>query len=102
MNGETRALRHEVCHVPAPKGMDYEKKGFVFNDGETGTSGNQFKNAPIVGEMMAALITACEAGHDHDDDPLSFHLRCVERTVSLGLYSRRREIDRDSSFSVLG
>ena len=29
-----------------------------------GTSGNQFKNAPVVGEMMAALIDACEAGRD--------------------------------------
>ena len=35
-----------------------------------GTSGNQFKNAPVVGEMMAALIEACEAGRDHDSDPL--------------------------------
>ncbi len=191
MNIRTRALRHEVCHVPAPTGVDYENRGFVFNDGETGvyirpeignhiligsedppcderqwvdpddfdrdfteqwrvqvmrlaqrmpelgipsrskgvvelydvsddwipiydksdlpgfymavgTSGNQFKNAPIVGEMMAELIKACEAGHDHDDDPVSFHLRYVDRTVSLGFYSRRRAINRDSSFSVLG
>jgi sarcosine oxidase subunit beta len=191
MSIKTRALRHEVCHVPAPDGTDFERQGFVFNDGETGvyirpeignhiligsedppsderqwvdpddfnrdfteqwhvqvmrlaqrmpglgvpsrckgvvelydvsddwipiydksdlpgfymavgTSGNQFKNAPIVGEMMAELITACEAGHDHDADPLNFHLRNVGRSVGLGFYSRRREINPDSSFSVLG
>ncbi len=191
MRIRTRALRHEVCHVPSPKGFDYERNGYVFNDGETGiyirpetgnhiligsedpecderqwvdpddfdrgftdqwtvqvmrlgqrmpelgvpqqargvvelydvsddwipiydksdlpgfymavgTSGNQFKNAPIVGEMMAELITACESGHDHDADPIDFHLRHVDRTVSLKFYSRLREINTESSFSVLG
>jgi sarcosine oxidase, subunit beta len=191
MKIKTRALRHEVCHVPAPQGFDYGKKGFVFSDGEigvyirpetgnhiliggedppcderqwvdpddynhdltdlwqaqimrlaqrmpelripprgkgivdlydvsddwipiydksdlpgfymaVGTSGNQFKNAPIVGEMMAELITACEGGRDHDRDPVDFHLRHIDRRVSLGFYSRRREIHQDSSFSVLG
>jgi sarcosine oxidase subunit beta len=67
-----------------------------------GTSGNQFKNAPIVGEMMAELITACEAGHDHDADPVAFRLRHIGRTASLEFYSRRREINPNSSFSVLG
>jgi sarcosine oxidase subunit beta len=36
MNIKTRALRHEVCHVPAPDGVDFERHGFVFNDGDTG------------------------------------------------------------------
>ena len=34
-----------------------------------GSSGNQFKNAPVAGHAMAELITACEAGRDHDADP---------------------------------
>jgi sarcosine oxidase subunit beta len=191
MNIKTRALRHEVCHVPSPAGFDYEHQGYVFSDGEVGvyirpeqgnhiliggedpacdarewvdpddfnrdftetwnvqvmrlaqrmpelgipsqakgvvelydvsddwipiydksdlpgfymavgTSGNQFKNAPIVGEMMAELISACEAGRDHDADPLDFHLRHIGRSVSLGFYSRNRAINPDSSFSVLG
>ena len=51
---------------------------------------------------MAGLITECEVGRDHDLDPVTFHLRYTDRTVSLGFYSRRREINRDSSFSVLG
>jgi sarcosine oxidase, subunit beta len=191
MNIATRALRHEVAHVPSPKGFDFEHHGMVVSDSDTsaylrpehgnhilvgsedpecdprewvdpddfnrdftdhvrtlalraaqrmpdlpipnrmkgvvelydvsddwipiydksdlpgfymavGTSGNQFKNAPIVGELMADLIEACEAGDDHDADPVPFHLKHIDRTVSIGFYSRRREINRSSSFSVLG
>ena len=39
-----------------------------------GTSGNQYKNAPIVGMMMAELIDQCEKGLDHDKTPLKFKL----------------------------
>ena len=191
MKIKTRALRHEVAHVPSPAGFDFEKDGCVFSDSDTGvysrpelgnyvlvgsedpecderhwvdpddyntgfseqwqvqvmrfaqrfpdlripnqtkgvvdlydvtddwipiydksdlpgfymavgTSGNQFKNAPIAGEMMADLIAACEAGRDHDRDPVSFHLRYVDRDLNLGFFSRLREINPDSSFSVLG
>jgi sarcosine oxidase subunit beta len=191
MNIKTRALRHEVAHVPPPPGFDYEHDGIHFSDQDTatycrpevgnhiligsedpecdsrewvdpdnfdrdlseqariqamrvaqrfpglpipsrvrgvvdlydvsddwipiydksdlpgfymavGTSGNQFKNAPVVGEMMEALVDAGEAGRDHDTDPVSFHLKHIDRSVSLGFYSRRRAIDTRSSFSVLG
>ena len=192
MNIKTKALRHEVAHVPSPAGFDYEHNGLHFSDQDTscyarpeignhiligsedpecdtkewvvdpdnfnrefteqwrvqvmrmaqrfttlpipnkmkglvelydvsddwipiydksdlpgfymavGTSGNQFKNAPIVGEMMAELVTACENGRDHDKDPVPFHLKHIDRTVSLGFYSRRRQPDQRSSFSVLG
>ena len=67
-----------------------------------GTSGNQYKNAPVAGKMMTALIEACEAGHDHDADPVQFHLENIDRTISVGFYSRLREIVADSTFSVLG
>ena len=67
-----------------------------------GTSGNQFKNAPVVGQLMTELIQACESGHDHDTDPLRFTLRQTGREISLGFYSRNREINQDSSFTVLG
>ena len=67
-----------------------------------GTSGNQFKNAPIAGEMMAALIAACEDGQDHDVDPVSFHLPHIDRDVDMSFFSRNREINQNSSFSVLG
>ncbi len=191
MNISTKALRHEVAHVPAPKGFDFEADGVVMSDNDTtsyirpetgnhiligsedpecdprewvdpddfnrdfteqariqamragqripempipnqmkgvvelydvsddwipiydksslpgfymaiGTSGNQFKNAPVVGEMMADLIEACEAGRDHDTDPLDFHLKHIDHTISIGFFSRRRQINPDSSFSVLG
>ena len=67
-----------------------------------GTSGNQFKNAPVVGLMMAELIDQCEKGHDHDVDPVQFAMRYTNRTIDVGFYSRRREINTESSFSVLG
>lgn len=191
MHIKTRALRHEVAHVPSPKGFDFERDGMVCSDSDiatycrpelgnyvligsedpecderewvdpddfnrefseqwrvmvmrlaqrypdlgipsqtkgvvelydvsddwipiydksdlpgfymgVGTSGNQFKNAPIAGEMMADLIAACEAGHDHDRDPVTFRLKHIGREVSIGFYSRLREVNPDSSFSVLG
>ncbi|NNG03382.1 MAG: FAD-binding oxidoreductase [Inquilinus sp.] len=191
MTIKTRALREEVCHVPAPEGIDYARSGMHFSDPDTsiysrpdygndmllgsegpecdghiwvdpddfdrefsdrwqlqvmrlaqrfptlgipsrtkgvvemydvstdwipiydksdlpgfymavGTSGNQFKNSPIVGQMMAELIAACEAGHDHDAEPIQFPLRHTGLTANLGFYSRKREVNEESSFSVLG
>ncbi len=67
-----------------------------------GTSGNQYKNAPIAGKMMTALIDYCEAGNDHDADPLRFRLPYIDHEIDVGFYSRRREINQESSFSVLG
>ena len=34
MNIKTRALRHEVHHVPSPEGYDFEKDGFHTSDGD--------------------------------------------------------------------
>ncbi len=161
MNIKTRALRHEVHHVPSPEGYDFEKDGFHTSDGDNsiyfrpetgntiligsedplcdpkewisdpdnynqqvtesqwkaqvyrcarripqlkipsrtsgvvdlydvsddwlpiydksalkgfymaiGSSGNQFKNAPVAGHCMAELIDACEKGQEHDSDPV--------------------------------
>ncbi|MEM9969930.1 MAG: FAD-dependent oxidoreductase [Pseudomonadota bacterium] len=67
-----------------------------------GTSGNQYKNAPIAGKMMAALVKYCEDGADHDAAPLQFTLPYIGREIDVGFYSRRREINAESSFSVLG
>jgi glycine/D-amino acid oxidase-like deaminating enzyme len=67
-----------------------------------GTSGNQFKNAPVAGQIMAALVTQCEAGYDHDNDPIQFKLENIDREISLGAFSRNREINKNSSFSVIG
>lgn len=67
-----------------------------------GTSGNQFKNAPVVGEMMAELVAYCMGGGDHDAAPLRFHLRHINRDISMAFCSRNRPIHAQSSFSVLG
>ena len=67
-----------------------------------GSSGNQFKNAPVAGRAMAELIDYCESGGDHDANPMGFRLQYVDHEISLGTFSRLREINKDSSFSVLG
>jgi sarcosine oxidase subunit beta len=51
---------------------------------------------------MAALVGYCEAGGDHDERPLCFTLPYLGREIDVGFYSRKREINRESSFSVLG
>ena len=192
MTIETRPLRQEVAHVPAPEGFDFDQLGMVVSDsdiacyirpehgnniligsedppcdphmwveGDTGydgeftdqwtnqvmrygqrvpslgipsnsrgvvdlydastdwipiydkssldgfymacgTSGNQYKNAPIAGKMMAALVDYCEGGNDHDVAPLTYRLPYIQRDINVGFYSRKREINEESSFSVLG
>jgi len=191
MKIKTRALRQEVCHVPAPEGIDYQREGTIISDGDIGcysrpetgnhilvgsedpecdereyvdpdnydtsftnqwtaqamreaqrieelpvpnqkqgvvdlydvsddwipiydksdlpgfymaigTSGNQYKNAPVAGVMMAELIDKVEAGLDHDNNPLQFYMKYTARSFNVGFYSRLREINPDSSFSVIG
>ena len=67
-----------------------------------GTSGNQYKNAPVVGRMMAELIDACEKGLDHDKEPFHYKFKYLDHTINVGFFSRKREINQDSSFSVNG
>jgi sarcosine oxidase subunit beta len=74
-------------------------KGFYM---AVGTSGNQYKNAPVVGQLMTALIDACEQGQDHDKDPVTMKTHHTGVTLNVGFFSRLREINRGSSFSVLG
>lgn len=67
-----------------------------------GTSGNQFKNAPLAGKIMTTIIDKCESGIDHDQQPGEFHLENINWTLPLEIFSRNRAINADSSFSVLG
>lgn len=67
-----------------------------------GTSGNQFKNAPVVGQLMRHLIEACEAGREHDRQPVAWTTPVTNLDVNLGHYSRLRAVNPDSSFSVMG
>jgi sarcosine oxidase, subunit beta len=67
-----------------------------------GTSGNQFKNAPVVGHVMAELVDRVEKGHDHDKDPVKVKCRYNDLELDMSFYSRLREINPNSSFSVNG
>ncbi len=67
-----------------------------------GTSGNQYKNAGVAGQVMADLIEAVEAGHDHDNEPLQLTGRYTGRDIDMSAYSRNREINSESSMSVHG
>lgn len=193
MRISTRALRHEVHHVPAPAGVDFNRSGTTFSDsgngvycrpetgnhilvgGEdpdcdprvwvddpddfdrnltrhvfeaqvyrlakripdlpipdrpkglvdlydvtddwipiydksslpgfymaVGSSGNQFKNASGAGHLMAELIEAVEAGHDHDTDPLQVEMPYTGLVLDVGFYSRNRALNPDSTYTVLG
>lgn len=191
MKIKTRALRHEVHHVPAPDGFDYEAQGFTAADDDTGvyyrpevgnhiligsgdpacdeqhwvhpddyddrisdsqweaqvlragrripglgiphqkkgvvdlydvsddwvpiydrtdldgfyvaigTSGNQYKNGPVAGHLMAELITAVESGLDHDNEPLVVTGRYTNMPIEVGSFSRNREAAA-TSMSVHG
>jgi sarcosine oxidase, subunit beta len=193
MNIKTRALRHEVHHVPSPEGIDFEKDGMLVGDDDMGTyfrpevgnhilvgsqdpdcdpqiwvedpdeferaitedqwraqvlrvarripslgvpsekkgvvdlydvsddwipiydktdlggfyvaigtSGNQFKNCHIAAYCLTKLIQAVEAGHDHDADPVKVTMPHTGLELDMAVFSRNREINKDSSFSVLG
>lgn len=193
MRVKTKALRHEVHHVPAPPGINFEQDGFHVSDGDNaiyfrpetgnsiligsedppcdpqvwvdnpdvfdrhvtreqweaqvyrcarripslqippvpkglvdlydvsddwipiydksdlsgfymavGTSGNQFKNAPVVGHLMAELIDRCEHGLDHDAEPVGVQTVYSGVKLDAGFYSRLREVNESSSFSVNG
>ncbi len=67
-----------------------------------GTSGNQFKNAPVAGKLMSELIEKVEDGQDHDADPVHFHMKYTARDCDLGFFSRLRTVNPDSSYSVIG
>lgn len=192
MKVSTRPLKQEVCYVPAPPGIDYERTAPLISDGDTGcylrpaagaqiligseqpacdpldwagdandwnrsftdqwrtqvmraaqriknlgipgrpsgvvalydvaddwipiydksslpgfymavgTSGNQFKNAPVAGRLMAEIVERVEAGHDHDRDPVAAPLPYLRRTCNAGFFSRLREPNAESSLTVLG
>lgn len=56
-----------------------------------GTSGNQFKNAPLAGKFLAAIIDAGTTGHDHDREPVQFVGTRTGRTIDLHSFSRLRD-----------
>ncbi len=66
-----------------------------------GTSGNQFKNAPMAATFIRLLIEAAEAGRDHDDDPITYIGPRSGRAINIGAFSRLREV-QNTSGTVMG
>ena len=66
-----------------------------------GTSGSSFKTATVIGAVMAELIGACQAGRDHDRDPVRVTLPRTGFEVDLSFFSRLRGA-HVSSGTVLG
>jgi sarcosine oxidase subunit beta len=56
-----------------------------------GTSGNQFKNAPLAGKFIAAIVDAEARGRNHDLDPVQYVGPRTGQAIDLGAFSRLRE-----------
>lgn len=67
-----------------------------------GTSGNQFKNSHIAAFCLTKLIGEVESGRDHDLDPVKVKMPYTGLELDMSVFSRNREINEASSFSVLG
>ncbi|WP_141014643.1 NAD(P)/FAD-dependent oxidoreductase [Nocardioides sambongensis] len=67
-----------------------------------GTSGNQFKNAPLAGRFLAEIVAAVEAGHDHDRDPVHHVGEHTGLKIDLSAFSRKRPVNAASTRTVLG
>ena len=66
-----------------------------------GTSGNQFKNAPLVGKFMRTLIEAQEQGIDHDVTPVEVMGEFTGMPINLSAFSRLRT-QADTAGNVMG
>lgn len=100
----TRPLRQEVHEVPAPPGYGGQWPGPRSPRPRPGhlLPGHACRQAPRRGRFLADIINACENGRDHDVNPVQVPLRYTGHSVDLAQYSRRRPINQDSSFSVMG
>jgi sarcosine oxidase subunit beta len=67
-----------------------------------GTSGNQFKNAPLAGQFMGELVDAVEGGHDHDAKPVMHRCKYTGHEINIGAFSRKRSRNSTSSGTVMG
>jgi sarcosine oxidase, subunit beta len=67
-----------------------------------GTSGNSFKNAPLAGRFLGAIVDACESGVDHDAHPVTYVGERTGLKIDLTAYSRTRPVNQASTRTVLG
>lgn len=92
MNIKTKALRHEVHHVPAPEGIDFKTDGVVASDDDVG-----FYFRPEVGNnvLLGSVDADCDPqefvdpdDYDESIDPDQWNtqvLRANRRIPSLGV-----------------
>jgi sarcosine oxidase subunit beta len=66
-----------------------------------GTSGSSFKTAPVLGSLMAEIVTASEEGRDVDAEPIQLELPRIGHTIDTSFLSRRRRT-LESSDTVIG
>lgn len=67
-----------------------------------GTSGNQFKNGPLVGKLIASIVSATEAGQDHDVEPVIYTGEHTGLRIDLSAFSRKRPVNTSSTGTVMG
>lgn len=79
----------------------YDKTALAGFYSMCGTSGNQFKTAPVVGRICARLVESCQNGHDHDAEPLDLAMLHTTGKLKLGIFSRLRSGGATSG-TVLG
>ena len=92
----------DAYDVSSDWGPIYDKTDLDGFFAARGTSGNQFKNACVASHLMGELITAVSNGHDHDADPLVVQGRYTGLELDMAAYSRNREVNPNSTGSVLG
>ena len=63
-----------------------------------GTSGNQYKNAPVAGRLMAALIDYCEGGTDHDVTPMRLRLGHIGHEIDASFFLAQARDQRRVEF----
>jgi sarcosine oxidase subunit beta len=66
-----------------------------------GTSGSSFKTAPVLGSLMAQIVSAGEQGRDVDSEPIQLELTRIGHTIDTSFLSRRRAT-LESSDTVIG
>lgn len=79
----------------------YDRTALVGFYSMRGTSGNQFKNVPVVGKILANLVEHCETGNDHDATPMQLPLEWTSQTLNSGSFSRLRS-GAETTGSVIG
>ncbi len=104
---QTQIPRQAKCIVDLYDDSDdwipiYDSQHYLVSIWQSAIAVISTSNGSVVGEMTAELTVACENSHDHDQDPVQFKLEHQERSVSMGIYFRLREVNADNSFSVLG